>query len=65
MKAIIVISLELPEPDNIIDALDHIKPPSIPHFAGKVRVAIDPEATTVIRWLDDETDPPLEWIGKS
>jgi len=53
MRAIVVISLALDQPEQLAEALDAIKTPNIPHFDGEVRVAIDPVATTVIDWLDE------------
>lgn len=52
MKYIIVISLDLEDPDELGDALTKIDPPNIPGFSGKVRVAIDPVATQIEAWLD-------------
>jgi hypothetical protein len=52
MKAIIVLSMDFPEPGLIVVALEKIDPPSVPYFAGQVRIAIDHEAQRVIDWLD-------------
>jgi hypothetical protein len=53
MRAIVVVSLALDQPEQLAEVLDAIKPPSIPHFDGEIRVAIDPVATRVIDWLDE------------
>ena len=53
MRAILVISLELPEPESITEVVSHIDPPNVPHFGGMVRIAVDPVASTVEHWLDE------------
>jgi len=51
VKAILVVSLEC-EPEDVPDAITHIDPPNIPHFAGDVRVAVEDVAQHVLDWLD-------------
>lgn len=54
MKVLIVLSLEVPEPEEVATALLHIDPPSIPGFSGQARIVVDPHATTVEEWLDSD-----------
>ena len=56
VNAIVVISLELDEPEQLPAVLEHMQPSMIPHFAGQVRVAIQDSATQVIDWLEGRTD---------
>jgi hypothetical protein len=53
MKVIVVISVDVPTPGDITQVLEYLDPQSIPHFAGKVRIAIEPVATQVETWLDE------------
>ena len=52
MKALVVLSLELPSPDAVVDVLQAIDPPNLPHFSGEARIVVDPHATAVTEWLD-------------
>jgi hypothetical protein len=54
MKAIFVLTMDLPNPEAAATVLEQMDPPSIPHFAGEVRVAIGGDAQHVIDWLDEE-----------
>lgn len=51
MKAILVISVDC-TPEQIPDILKHIDPPTLPHFGGEVRIAIEDAAQHVLDWLD-------------
>ena len=60
-RALLVIELRITDPEQIADALTAINPPSIPHFAGNVRVTMDgfaddPDnpATAIVNYLDGE-----------
>lgn len=57
MKAIVVISLDLDDADQLTEVLEYANWPGIPHFGGQVRVAFDgfndeQVATHVLNWLD-------------
>lgn len=52
-RAIVVISLAIEQADNLQAVLEHLSPPSIPHFGGQVRIAVDPAAAQVLDWLDE------------
>jgi hypothetical protein len=52
VNAIVVISLNLSDGEQIASVLDHINPPSIPHFAGQVRIAVGSDAQRVVNWLE-------------
>jgi hypothetical protein len=60
MKALIVLTFNVPgdtpeeTAQEISQIITRIDPPSLPHFANNLRVTVDPWATTVERWLDDE-----------
>lgn len=54
MKAIVVLTFNLPYPESAVSILEAIDPPNIPHFAGEVRIAIDKDAQHIIDWLDEE-----------
>lgn len=56
MKALIVLSLEVPDPESIVDALTAVNPPTVPHFAGMAYVVPEPHASEMIAWLE-ETKP--------
>lgn len=53
MRAIIVIEVDVPTPEDLPDVITAINPPKLPHFAGKLRVCIDPVATELLAWLDE------------
>lgn len=65
VRALLVIELDIAEPSDLGEALDAIRPPSIPHFAGSVRVtmdgfgddAADRPATAIVNYLDGEGEP--------
>lgn len=54
-RAVIVIELSLEHVEQIAEALTAINPPSIPAFAGAVRVAVGDVATALVEWLDEDT----------
>lgn len=53
MKHIIVLSLELNEPEHIGEVVKKIASLGIDELSGVLRVAIDPTATQVEEWLDE------------
>jgi hypothetical protein len=61
-RALLVIELQITQPEQIAAAIAAIKPPSIPHFAGNVRVTMDEfgddsadqPATAILNYLDGE-----------
>jgi hypothetical protein len=52
MKTIVVLSFDLPEPENIAQVLDAIDAPKLPFFAGEARIAVEDVAEAVTLWLD-------------
>jgi hypothetical protein len=52
-RVIVVVELAITDPAGIAEALEAIDPARIPHFAGGVRVAVDPVASQVLDWLDE------------
>lgn len=60
MKCLIVISVDLPHPDEIITVMKHIDAPKIPYFAGAVRVVVGDDVDEVIEFLDESDTPKME-----
>lgn len=58
MRAILVLSFDLPTPEEVCDLLDALNPPMLPFFAGEARIAVEPHASAVTRWLDEGHDLP-------
>lgn len=63
-RALLVIELRVTDPSEIPAAVAAINPPSIPHFAGHLRVTMDgfgegPDnpATAIVNYLDGEGEP--------
>lgn len=55
MRALVVLSYDLPNPEAITDVLKAIDPPATPHFAGDARVVPEPDSVdAVIAYLDDD-----------
>lgn len=54
MRAIVVLSFELDAPEDAALILGAIDPPSLPGFAGEVRIAVEPVASAVVAFLDAE-----------
>ena len=53
MKTLVVVTVDLPEPEDITKVLDHMDCPKMPHFAGTVRIVPDPLVATALEaWLD-------------
>ena len=60
-RALLVIELRITDPKQIPEAITAINPPSIPHFAGSLRVTMDGfahdsdnPATAILNYLDGE-----------
>jgi hypothetical protein len=60
-RALLVIELRITDPRDIPEAIKAINPPSIPHFAGNVRVTMDAfsegtdnPATAIVNYLEGE-----------
>ena len=56
MKAIIVLSVDLPKPEDAVKIIKAIDPPNIPFFTGEARIAVGPDAQHVINYLDGNDD---------
>jgi hypothetical protein len=59
-RLIVVLSFDVPEPDDIAEVLTAINPPSLPHFAGQARISVEPVSRQVETWLDDGRLPPRD-----
>jgi hypothetical protein len=55
-KGLFVLSMEFESPDDVVEAVQALDPEAIPHFAGQLRIAIDPVASVVTSWLDEDTE---------
>jgi hypothetical protein len=53
-KFLITLTFDLDNVDDLATVLKIIDPPHIPWFTGTARIAIDPVATRVEEWLDEE-----------
>lgn len=53
MKYLIVLTLDLKNPEHIARAVEKINPPKIPGFVGPLRITTDPHATNIEEWLDE------------
>lgn len=54
MRVLYVIECDVPSPEQVAMPLAALNPPSLPYFKGKVRVVIEPHATELLDWLDEE-----------
>jgi hypothetical protein len=52
MKCLIVLSVDLPEPEEVVGVLKQIDPPTIPYFSGEVRVVVGTAVDETIAFLD-------------
>ena len=53
MRALIVISVDLPNPEATVGILEHLDPPTIPYFTGDVRVVVGTDVDDTIKFLDE------------
>lgn len=53
MRALIVVSVDLPDPEATAVVLEHMDPPSIPFFTGDVRVVVGTDVDDTIKFLDE------------
>lgn len=60
MRALLLLSFDFPETDGadaaavMADVVKRIDPPSLPFFAREARITLDPHASVIERWLDEE-----------
>lgn len=55
MKLVVVLGFDVPDMDTApADILKAIDPPHLPYFVGEARLTVDPWATTVERYLDQD-----------
>ena len=52
MKCLIVVSVDLPGPNDVAKVLEHMDPPKVPYFAGAVRVVVGSDVEDTIEFLD-------------
>jgi hypothetical protein len=54
MKALIVISVDLPNPEATVEIIEHLDPPTIPYFTGELRVVVGTDVDDTIKFLEEE-----------
>lgn len=54
MKILLVVSLEMPDAEHVIDVLDRIDPPSLPWFDSEVRIVLPEHVEKVLAFMDEE-----------
>lgn len=52
-RVLVVLSLDLPDPEKITEALAAIDPVNVPYSTGEVRIVPEPFASRVTTWLDE------------
>jgi hypothetical protein len=52
MKAVVVLTFEVPDPEALAGVLVAIDPPHLPYFTGEARVTVDPWASALEAFLD-------------
>ena len=60
MKCLIVLSVDLPNPDAVITVLDHIDPQKIPYFDNVIRVIVGQDVEDTVAFLDEGTNRKAE-----
>jgi len=53
MEVLIVVSVDVPNPDAVATVLQHMDPPGIPYFDGQVRVVVGTDVADTIKFLDE------------
>ncbi len=53
MKALFVISVDLPSPEATVTVMNHLDPPNIPYFDGQVRIVVGSDVDDTIKFLDE------------
>jgi hypothetical protein len=55
VKTLVVILFDIPTPDDLVEVINHIDPPTIPYFDGHVRIVPDPIIVVAVTdFLDDK-----------
>jgi hypothetical protein len=54
MRVLYVIECDIPTAADVAEPIKAMRPPMIPYFAGAVRVVIEPEASALVTWLDEQ-----------
>ena len=53
MKVLVVVSVDVPDPEDTATVLSHLDPPTIPYFDGEVRVVVGTDVVDTIKFLDE------------
>lgn len=56
IRAVLVLSFDLPGSEAAAEIIRHVDPQNIPHFAGEARLAINEDAAHVLNYLDGIED---------
>lgn len=54
MRAAVLLSFDLPSTEDAAGVLSAIDPPHLPHFAGLARITVNPWASAMERYLDED-----------
>jgi len=56
VRVLYVVTCEIPSPAEVSEPIVAMNPPALPHFAGEVRVVVDPDAALLLAWLDGDAE---------
>ena len=59
MRVLYVVTCDIPSPAEVAEPIKAMNPPTLPYFAGEIRVVAEPDATEVLRWLDGDAEKVL------
>lgn len=52
LPVLLVLSLEVDEPEDLSVVIKHVDPPNIPDFSGEVRVVVGDDVKATLDFLD-------------
>jgi hypothetical protein len=58
---LVVVSFNVPEPEDVPKIIEALNPPSLPMFAGNVRIVVGTDVAEVVQFLDKDNI----WIRNS
>lgn len=53
IPVLIVISCQVADPEEVVAIVKHIDPPTVPHFAGDIRVVAGANVAEVVAFMDE------------
>lgn len=54
MKILVVLEFDVPSAEQVAGILLAMNPPSLPHFAGTANIVVEPHASELREWLEEE-----------